>query len=94
MEFRAQVVFDTTGMRKQAYIHLHDLLYHVADELDAETEEYRESYVKPSDIHRGKEDHREAVQKLAADIEKQIDEDDQFDESEAVSEIEGWLERD
>jgi hypothetical protein len=65
-------------MRKQEYIHLHALLAEVSTDVsenDCEValDDYETLGIRPSSIHKSKNDHKEAVQALATCITESVD---------------------
>ncbi|EFW91205.1 putative metal-binding protein conserved in archaea [Haladaptatus paucihalophilus DX253] len=61
-------------MKKQELIHLHGLLSEVRNRFETQTDStfdlsaYDEQTTRPTSIHHSKNDHREAVLKLANDL--------------------------
>lgn len=75
-------------MKKQELIHLHGLLYEIEEYLEEEylegeleSEEYESLDIRPTDIHRWKDDHKEAIFSLSDSITDYIEENEGRKES-------------
>lgn len=60
--------------KKQELIQMHHLLKNVADEFEVETPSYEQISIAPMSLHKSRDDHTEAIQRLADDITENIDE--------------------
>lgn len=75
-------------MRKQELIHVHGLLHEVEEYLEEEyfedeleSEEYESLDIRPTDIHRRKEDHKEAIFSLSDSLTDYLEENEVRKES-------------
>lgn len=67
-------------MRKQELIHMHALFVEIADTLPfdgsaADVSDYRSLSVRPSSLHRPKDDHRRAVMALARGVSAELEDE-------------------
>ena len=70
-------------MKKQELVHLHELFAEVRRSVESETtpkgafRAYEELGVRPTAIHRSKDDHHEAIRRLLSGLTQTIEEDEE-----------------
>jgi hypothetical protein len=62
-------------MNKIELVQTHKLLHHLTNHFDVDAEEYEETAgkLKPEDIHRSKNDHKDAIWALFEDLETEME---------------------